>query len=364
MLKVKPDVLQLKPYTPGKSTTEVQRKPGLKEVVKLASNENPLGPSPKAGSAISEAAANLHRYPDGSGSKLKGALAHKLNIVPDNLILGNGSDEVLELVAKAFIIPGDEVITASVTFVEYEFVSKLNGAKLICLPLREFTYDLPRMAEAITSNTKLIFIANPNNPTGTMVNDVQFGEFMARVPEDVLVVMDEAYFEFVEQESYPDTLEFVRQGRNVMALRTFSKLYGLAGLRIGYGIAAPEVIGYLNRVRQPFNVNSLAQAAALAALEDKEHIAHTLEVISRGRNYLKCELEALGLRCVPSVANFILFDTGRDGNSVYQKLLSEGVIVRTMGIYNLPGFLRVTVGTPQENQLFIKSLGRVLENEK
>ena len=283
-----------------------------------------------------------------------------MGVQAGNLIFGNGSDEIIEIICRTFLAPGNRVIYANCTFVEYEIITQVSGAKGICVPLKDFTYDLPAMAQAVTSDTKIIFIANPNNPTGTMVTASEFRQFMARLPESVLVVVDEAYYEFVQRQDYPRSLDYLEQGRPIIILRTFSKIYGLAGLRIGYGIADPEIITHLNKARQPFNVNSLAQVAALAALDDEEYVKHTLDIIQQGRQYLYEQFNRLDLTFIPSEANFILFDAGLDGRKVYKTLLNQGVIIRPMDIYGLTTHLRVTIGAAEENRRFIASLEQAL----
>jgi histidinol-phosphate aminotransferase len=357
---INPHIQDLQPYNPGKPIQELERELGIAGAIKLASNENPLGPSPKAVAAIKEALGEVHRYPDGGCFYLKQALAPKLGIKPESIILGNGSDELIEIICRTFLTPGEQVIYADCTFVEYELVSKSFGAQEVRIPLKDFTYDLEAMAQAVTDKTRLIFIANPNNPTGTMVNRPAFERFMGDIPPQVLVIVDEAYYEYVARADFPDTISYMQQGRNIITLRTFSKIYGLAALRVGYGIARPELISYMNRVRLPFNVNSLAQAAALAALTDEEHLAHSREVIRQGREYLYNQFEELGLDYVPSVANFVLLDTKVGGQQVYQAMLREGVIVRPMGVYGLPGHIRVTIGTEGENRRLLAALKRAL----
>ncbi len=357
---INPHIKDLKPYSPGKPIQELERELGIAGAIKLASNENPLGPSPKAVAAIKESLGEINRYPDGGGFYLKQTLAPSLEVESENIIFGNGSDELIEIICRTFLNPGEQVISADCTFVEYRLVSESFGAEMIAVPLKEFTYDLEAMARAVTEKTKLIFIANPNNPTGTMVNRVAFDKFMGDIPPQIILVMDEAYYEYAVSASFPDTISYIRQGRNVIALRTFSKIYGLAALRIGYGIAKSDIIDYMNRVRLPFNVNSLAQTAALAALSDKEHLSRSREVARQGREYLYSQFKELGIDYIPSAANFILLDTRRDGRRIYQAMLKEGVIVRPMEVYDLPGYIRVTVGTEGENRRLMEALKRAL----
>ncbi len=355
-LHVHPDIRSLSPYVPGKPIDELQRELGLTRVIKLASNENPLGPSPKALAALNGVQDMLHRYPDGGAYRLRQALADRWKVAGEQLILGNGSDEILGLLARTFLTPGDEAVMADHTFVIYKLEVTAVHAKPVIVPLVNWTHDLDAMASAISPRTRLVFVCNPNNPTGTMVSAEAVNRLMAQVPEDVIVVFDEAYYEYVRDPSFPDTLAYVRQGRNAIVLRTFSKIYGLAGLRIGYGISTPEIIDLLNRVRPPFNANSLAQKAALAALGDDEHVAKSRVVNAAGMEQVESGLRALGLTPIPSEANFVYFDCKRDGRRVFEALLREGVIVR-----HLDGtMLRVTIGQPDENTAFIQALHKVL----
>jgi histidinol-phosphate aminotransferase len=357
---INPNIQDLQPYSPGKPVQELERELGITGAIKLASNENPLGPSPKAIAAIKETLGEVHRYPDGGGFYLKQALAPKLGVKPENIILGNGSDESLEIICRTFLRPGEQVIYADCAFLEYELISKAAGAERLRVPLKDFVHDLEAMARAVTEKTKLIFIANPNNPTGTMVDRRAFERFMKSIPPQVLVIVDEAYYEYVQRADFPDTIGYMHQGRNIITLRTFSKIYGLAALRIGYGIAKAELIGYMNRVRQPFNVNALAQVAALGALSDTEHLTHSQEVIRQGRQYLYSQFDELDIDYIPSVANFILLDTKLNGRQVYQAMLKEGVIVRAMDVYGLPSYIRVTIGTEGENRCLLKALKQAL----
>nr|MBI4380664.1 histidinol-phosphate transaminase [candidate division NC10 bacterium] len=352
----------LVPYLPGKPVEEVERELGIKGAVKLASNENPLGPSPQAVRALREALSNSHRYPDGGGYYLKRALADRLEVTSEHLILGNGCNEILDLMARCFLLPGDEVVIADPAFVLYGMLAHLQGCEKILVPLKGWTHDLEAMAKAVTSKTKMVFIGNPNNPTGTAVKPGEIEAFMQAVSEDVLVVIDEAYIEYVPEELVPDSVGFVRQGRWVIVLRTFSKIYGLAGLRIGYGIAPPSMVELLNRARAPFNTNVLAQRAALAALDDRQHIASSRKVNELGKAYLTTELGRLGLQGPPSAANFLLIDLKRDGRAVAEALLRKGVIVRPLGGRYLSTHIRVTIGTPPENERFIEALKSVLQS--
>jgi histidinol-phosphate aminotransferase len=349
----------LKPYVPGKPISEVQREFCIKDVIKLASNENPLGASPKAVHAIRKAAEEVYYYPEGSCFELKKELARKLEAAPENLIFGNGSDELLLMISQAFFNPGDEIIQAdpNLTFVEYNTVTAIAGAVPVFVDLKDYCFDLMAMAEKINEKTKLIFIANPNNPTGTIVTKAEVEEFLKKVPENVLVVFDEAYYEYVERADYPEVILNVKEGKNVIILRTFSKIYGLAGLRIGYGIANKDIISILEKVKQPFNVNSIAQAGALAALSDLRHIEQSRKTNSEGKSFLYDSLEAMGLEFVSSQANFILIDLKKNAKEAAGDMLKEGIIVRPIGG---PNFIRVTIGTAVQNEKFIKTLKKVL----
>ena len=347
-LKVHPDIASLSPYVPGKPIEELQRELGLARVMKLASNENPLGPSPKALAALSEGTATLHRYPDGGAFRLREALADRWKVTPDQVILGNGSDEILGLLARTFLAPGDEAIMADQTFVIYKMeVTAAHGIPVI-VPLKQWRHDLQAMADAITDRTRLLFLCNPNNPTGTMVSADEVELLLSRVPAHVVVVFDEAYFEYVRSQ----------QGRNAIVLRTFSKIYGLAGLRIGYGVTTTEIANFLNRVRPPFNANSLAQRAALAALGDDEHVAKSRSVNEAGMRQMVNGLTALGFSPIPSEANFVYIDIGRDGRAVFEALLREGIIIR-----HIEGpMVRVTIGLEEENREFLAALKRVIHS--
>jgi histidinol-phosphate aminotransferase len=354
------NIRRLKPYVPGKPIEEAQREYGLTDFCKLASNENPLGPSPHAVAAIQEAAAKLELYPDAACYRLTRELARHWGVAPENLIIGNGSDEIIQFIGLAFVQPGDEVLTSHPSFVRYEAAAVLNNGKLVEVPLRDLTFDLDAMAGRLTERTRVVFIANPNNPTGTMVTRAELDRFLDRVPPQVVVALDEAYFEYADSPDYPDGLEYVRQGRNVIVLRTFSKIYGLAGLRVGYGIARPELIHSLHQVREPFNVNSLAQAAACASLTDPDQVERSRQVNQEGKAALTAAFQAMGLQFAPTEANFILVDVKQECRAVYEGLLRRGVIVRTGDIFGLPTHLRVTIGTPPQNERFLRELRAVL----
>jgi histidinol-phosphate aminotransferase len=342
-------------YEPGKPIEDVARELGLQphEIIKLASNENPLGPSPKALAAMREMLERSHFYPDGGGYYLREAIAAKTGLKRENVILGCGSNEIIEFIGKAFLNPGDDVVVARHGFVVYKLMATLFGARTIEVPDPNFAHDLDGMLAAITPQTKEVFIANPNNPTGTLLSQAEIDRFMARVPEQVVVVFDEAYYEFLPDP--PDTLQYVHAGRNVVVLRTFSKIQGLANLRIGYGLAKPELIDVLQKTRQPFNANGIAQAGALAGILDDEHQTKTREITIEGREFLQREFTAMGLEFVPSHANFVLVKVG-DGKAVFQALLRRGVIVRDMNSYGLPEWIRVSVGTMPQNERFLADL--------
>ncbi|MCD6219734.1 histidinol-phosphate transaminase [Candidatus Calescamantes bacterium] len=358
---IRKDVVDLIPYEPGKPVEEVKRELGLKEVIKLASNENVLGPSPLAVKALKSSLHRIHLYPDGGGYYLRKKLASKYGLDISQVLLGNGSDEIIRMIVETFLNPGEEVITGEPAFIIYKMACKSMGGKCITVPLRDFTVDLSRMAEKITKKTKLIFIANPNNPTGTMVTEEEVEKFLQSVPPGVIVVFDEAYYEYIERKDFPDNVKRVKRGELVLVLRTFSKIYGLAGLRIGYCLARKDVITALNRVRQPFNTNSLAQTAAISALDDEEHIRKSREMVKEGKEYLYGEFKKIGLEFVPSETNFVLVKVNKNGREVFQELMKRGIIVRAMDGYGLCDWIRVTIGTLEENKKFIQSLARVLD---
>ena len=354
-----PALRDFKVYEPGKPIEETARELGTEahDIIKLASNENPLGPSPKAVAAIRVAIENAHLYPDGGGYYLREALAKRLGVTRGHLILGNGSNEVIEFLGHAFLKPGDEIITSQHAFVAYKLIATIFGAKTIETPSPDHRHNLPAMIAAITPRTRLIFIANPNNPTGTLISQAEIDRFVEQLPKNILAVFDEAYFEYVHNP--PDTLRFVREGRNVVVLRTFSKIAGLAALRIGYGIARPELIEILQKTRQPFNTNSLAQTAALAALEDEEHLRATRCLTTEGRAYFEEELSQMKIPFVPSAANFVLVRVG-DGRAVFQALLKQKIIVRALKGYDLPEWVRISIGTMEQNRKCIAALREIL----
>jgi len=355
-----PYIFKIKPYVPGKPIDDVKRELGLKSVIKLASNENPFPPSPKVLSAMAAASRGVNRYPDGGCFVLRRALARKLNVDDDQLIFGNGSDELIVLAVKAFAAKGDDIIIAKPSFLIYEIASILSGARLHQVPLRDFHYDLEAMKAKINARTRIIFIGNPDNPAGTYVSQRQVEDFMRAVPKSTLVFFDEAYFEYVRAKDYPDTIALMKKYPNIMVTRTFSKMYGLAGLRIGYGIASRQVIDILNRLREPFNVNSIAQAAALAVLGDEPYYRNIAREIESQRQYLYRTLRAMNIPFEESFTNFILIQVGSDSTAVADALLKKGVIVRDMAAWGLKSHIRVSIGSPSENKRFIKTLGEVL----
>jgi histidinol-phosphate aminotransferase len=357
--RANPQLRDLAVYEPGKPVEETACELNVRpdKIIKLASNENPLGPSPKAVAAMRAALESTQVYPDGGGTYLRDALAQKLGLTRKNIILGNGSNEVIEFLGHAFLEHGDEVITPKHSFICYKLIATLFGARTIETAAPDFRPDFEALIAAITPKTKIIFIANPNNPTGVLASQEELDALIARVPEGIITVFDEAYFEFLNDP--PDSLRHVREGRNVLVLRTFSKIHGLAGLRVGYGMAAPELMEVLQKTRQPFNVNSLAQAGALAALEDEAYLMETKRVVDTGRTFLENELESMKLKFVPSAANFVFVKVG-DGAAIFKKLLARKIIVRPLAGYNLPEWLRITVGTMEQNQKCIAALKEVL----
>ena len=360
-LSVGENISRLTPYHPGKPIEEVRRELGLTEVIKLASNENALGPSPLALAAIREAAGRAHLYPDASSYELAGKTAESLGIAADHLIFGNGSDDIIHLLGVTYLAAGDEVVQADPSFVRYESAAILNGAVCHKVPLRDWTHDLEAMADKFSARTRLAFVANPNNPTGTIVTESEVRAFMDRLPERAVAVFDEAYFEYVQSPEYPRLMRYIVEGRNVVILRTFSKAFGLAGVRLGYGIARPEIVRHLNQVREPFNVSLVAQAAGVAALDDTAHLQRTIRMNEEGKRLLYDGFERMGLRWTPTEANFVWVDVGRPCRPVFDALLRRGVIVRTGDIFGAPNHLRVTIGTETENLRFLTELESVLE---
>lgn len=364
---VRQGILNIAPYTPGKPIAEVAKEYGLDEIIKLASNENPIGSSPKALAALGDVSNTLFQYPDGKGSALKAALTEHTGYAEEWITLGNGSDEVINMVGSAFLNEGDEVLFSDYSFEVYSIVAKAAGATIVNAATfpgddqaRPLGQDLDALLAAVTDKTKLIFIANPNNPTGNLLLAEPLKAFLSQLPKHVMVLLDEAYYEYVEADGFESGLAWLREFPNLIVTRTFSKLYGLPGLRVGYGIAHPEVTGLLNRIRQPFNVNSMAQAAGVAALTDLEFIEQSLTVNKAGMTWLTGALEQRGLQVIPSYTNFLCIQVPLPGKDLFEALLKRGIIIRDLTSYELPNYVRVTIGTPAQNETFIDSLDAVL----
>jgi histidinol-phosphate aminotransferase len=348
------------PYQPGKPIEEVERELGLTDIIKLASNENPLGPSPKALAAAQQALLKSHLYPDGGCYAIKQALAKFLNVNANQLVLGNGSENTLEIIIKAYLNSDSNAIVSQYAFATIPIQIKAFGAKLITIPTQQYRHDIQATIQACNNKTKIIFVVNPNNPTGTYTSTNEFNELLNAIPKDVLIVLDEAYSEYIDKSDYPNSLELLKQHPNLIISRTFSKIYGLAGLRIGYTISSPEIADILNRARLPFNLNLVASAAAIAALEDHHYVAQSIALNNQGREQLKNGLNKLNISFIPSVGNFITINAKRDGNEVYQALLHKGVIVRPLTSYGMPTHLRITIGTHEQNERFLQTLREVL----
>jgi histidinol-phosphate aminotransferase len=361
---VLPSVAAINPYEPGKPVEQVQRELGIGEPIKVASNENPLGPSPRALEAIRTALSELNRYPDGASYELRRKLAAHLGVGPEQIFPGCGGAEILNLIALLFLRPGLNAVIAEHSFAIYQLAIATTGAAAKVVPLKpDFSFDLDAIAGAVDQDTRVIFLGNPNNPTGTIYRRSEWKRFLEKVPQRVVIVADEAYFEFVRDSEYPNSLEDHDGRRMLITMRTFSKIFGLAGLRVGYVVARRDIVRLLNNVRQPFNVNSLAQVAVIAGIGDHEHIRRTLENNRAGMSYLEAEFTRLGVKFVPSQANFILAEVG-DGGAVYEALLREGVIVRPMGGYGLPCHVRISVGLEAENRRLIAALADVMTTSK
>ena len=360
-----PGVRDLQAYVPGKPVAELEREYGVRDVIKLASNENPLGPSPRVLKAVQQSLAQLTRYPDGAGFELRAALAGRHGVTLDQVTLGNGSNDLLELITRAFVTPQHEVVFSAHAFAVYPIVTQAVGATARVSAVRNWGHDLNAMQVLINEHTRVVFIANPNNPTGTWLAGRALEDFLQTVPSSVLVVVDEAYFEYARDAAadYPDASLWLTRYPNLIVTRTFSKAYGLAGLRVGYALSQPDVADVLNRVRQPFNVNSLAQTAALAALDDTEYLTRSLACKRDGMAQLTSAFAAMGLAYIPSAGNFVCVDVARDAAAIYDALLYEGVIVRPVANYGMPQHLRVTVGLPEENERFIKALEKILAKD-
>jgi len=359
-LVVKKTILKVKPYIPGKPIEEVQRELGLKSVVKLASNENPYGPSPKVRKAITQAIGQLNRYPDGDCFYLRELLAKELNVKREQLIFGNGSDELIVFAVRTFVGEGDEVIIAKPSFLIYDIASRIAGAKINAVPLKNFQYDLMAMKRKVTKKTKVVFLGNPDNPLGMYFTEKQIRNFLKGLRRNILVFIDEAYFEYVRSKDYINSLKLLKNYKNVIVTRTFSKMYGLAGLRIGYGVASTQLIDLLNRIREPFNVNSLAQVAAIAALKDKSYYRKLGRKTIAQRSFLHKKLKTMNLFFVESCTNFIMIKVPGKAAIVSKKMIKMGVIVRDMSFWGMNNFIRLTIGTAQENKRFIKTLEEIL----
>ncbi len=361
-LSVPDYILSLKPYAPGKPLEELEREYGIDNSIKLASNENPLGPSPMAVKAIENALEMLNRYPDGGGHDLTGKLSEELNVAPENIVLGNGSDDIIGMLARVFLKPGDEAIMPKPSFLMYDIMVNSSGAIPIYVPLKSLALDLQGMAAKITKKTRLIFVCNPNNPTGTIVSKKDFNKFLENIPENIPIVVDEAYIEFVRDPECVNGIDYIKTGRAVVTLRTFSKAYGLAGLRIGYGVMPKEIAELLHRVRQPFNASRPAQAGALAALDDEPFLTKTVGLVHKGLDYLFESLGKMRIKAFPTQANFLLIDVGRDADAVFEKMLRMGVIVRSMKSYGYPEYIRINAGLPEENARFIAALKAIMQS--
>jgi histidinol-phosphate aminotransferase len=357
---VKPHICELEPYQPGKPPEELERELGISGAIKLASNENPVGPSPKAVEAVCAAVSGVHRYPDGASFALRARLAERLGVAGNQLVFGAGVDEILGLLAKAFVGPGDEAVFAWPSFAMYPIVVRGMGGVPVAVPLDPaYSCDLEGMRRSVTDRTRVVFVCNPNNPTGTSVGAQAFDAFVSSLPETLVLAVDEAYADYARRADFPDALTWIGRRPGTIVLRTFSKIYGLAGLRIGYGVADTELAGYLERARHPFNVNRLAEVAALAALDDPEHVERSRRVNDEGVEYLTRELAALGVEVWPTDANFLLARTGAD---LHERLLREGVIVRPLAGFGMPDHVRISIGLPEENERLIKVLRRLRES--
>jgi len=355
------NILSLTPYKGGKPIEELERELGIKDIAKIASNENPLGSSKKVYSSIKKNLKKINRYPDGNSFNLKKALAEKFNVKNEQIILGNGSNEIIELVLRVFLENNDEVIVSKPSFLVYKLATLVEGGVVKEIPLlSDFSFDLKGILNAITDKTKIIFIDNPNNPAGTSVGKAEIENFISKVPDKIIIVLDEAYNEFVDRNDFPDSLRYVKEKNNVIVARTFSKAHGLSGLRIGYAVANSEIVELVNKVRQPFNINYIAQIAALASLEDDAFIEKSKNLVRNGKQYLYVSLDKLKIKYIKSDTNFILMNVENDSRKIFEEMLKEGIIVRNMYEYGLPTYIRVTVGLPKENRKFIKAIGKVL----
>ena len=359
-MKVPDYIAKLRAYVPGKPIEELERESGISGSIKLASNENPIGPSPKAVEAIKEVLADLHRYPDGNSHNLRQRLGEKLQVARNNIVVGNGSNEIIELLARTFLRPGDEVIMPDPSFLMYEIMVQAGGGRPVKVPLKDMVVDLEGMAESVSQDTRMIVVNNPNNPTGTIVSKDGFENFLDRTPAEVIVVVDEAYIEFVRDKMCPIGIDYLDGGKMVVTLRTFSKAYGLAGLRVGYGVMKEDMAEFINRVRQPFNTNMVAQVGALAALDDDFFFQRTIRMVHEELDFLYEKINEMGLRYFPTETNFFLIDVQQDAKRVFERMLRRGVIVRAMTAYGYPTCIRVNVGLSGENRRFVEALKAVL----
>ena len=351
---------KVKPYKPGKPIETLERELGISGSNKLASNENPIGPSPLAVAAISNATAQLHRYPDGGAHNLTAALAKKWDVLPDEIVVGNGSDDLIGMITRACLMPGDEVVIPQPSFLMYELAVRWCAAEPVFVPLNDLSIDLNQILDSVTPPTKIVFLCNPNNPTGTYFTHSELERFLAQLPKGVVTVIDEAYVEFVQADDFPDSIKLLQDGHSVIVLRTFSKAYGLAGLRVGYGLMPAPWADLLHRVRMPFNVSIPAQMGAIAALEDTPHLQKTCRTVHEGLTWLYGELTRMGVAFYPTQANFFLIDVKQSADDLFEKMLHQGVIVRSMSAYGYPHFIRINAGLPEENQRFIEALGDIL----
>ncbi|MBW1889272.1 MAG: histidinol-phosphate transaminase [Deltaproteobacteria bacterium] len=359
-LKVPDAILSIAPYVPGKPITALARELGVRHAIKLASNENPIGPSPLALKALQGILSELNRYPDGGGYELVGKLSEKFAVSPEQIVLGAGSDDIIAMLTRALLMPGDEAVMPKPSFLMYDIMVRSASARSVRVPLKSLAIDLDEMAARVNDKTRMIFLTNPNNPTGTSISKDDFERFLNSVPAEVVVIVDEAYIEFVRDPACMKSIRYIQNDRAVVVLRTFSKAYGLAGLRVGYGLMPEAIAALLHRVRQPFNVNSLSQAAAAAALEDNGFLEKTLEVVHAGLDFIDRSLADMQIRHFPTQANFLLVDVETDADEVYAVLLRKGVIVRSMRSYGYPQYIRVSAGLPEENERFVEALGEVL----
>lgn len=358
---IRKELKDLKPYIPGKQVSEVEVELNITSVIKLASNENPLGPSPAALAAIQKKAKDLNVYPDQTSIELREALSKKLGMDKGCVIIGNGSDEIMQLAAATFLSAGEEALISENTFSTYEFCTRLFDGAPVFVPIKDYGYDLDGFAKRLSKKTKLVWLCSPNNPTGTIIGKKEMDDFISKVPKGAVVVIDEAYGDYVESSDYPDSLEFVKKGLNVIVLRTFSKIYGLAGLRIGYGIAKPDIIKYLNLTKLPFNVNRMAVWAGAAALQDDGFVAKSRKMNAEGKKYLYSELDKMGLKYVKTEANFVFIDVNRNCDKVFMEMMKQGVIIRPLSSFGFGEAIRVTVGTEEQNKRFVEALRKVLQ---